>query len=618
MRLIYSETYAKWYPDENSKLCHLAMVLVACGDSDSGDSGGVNAPPPKTIVSAELVNFPYHADEPDAWGAFEGTPVNLRGTEVRVTFQDGTRDIIRDVSRFQINPPIYMLNSASVHAFHLRDEEGAIGGTGRANGVDVYTLTFVWGNFVQQWDIYNGAYPAPPAFSGTSGAIGNVQPLVNAAVVGTLSKLDYYVDDERDLSGISIMGYYGDTHPSQVDLHGVNLTPYMNLYQWRWVWNTVRAPSGEDGFQGQNPGLLLRIGTWGDFRGELGVPEPLQPTDLTGLRIPVRNLWQVEEITWTTRPAFREIGLNPNFPAGIFFDDPRFVGRSDEGWRISNWEQNLIRDGVVSVRYSAGAPEEKEFRVNAIQGSSFIKHHWSMDVDWRNDRRDGGTAGSRSIANENAASGLWVNPYLVFYKTDELIDTPAGRVRYGEGVSDGDLNADWITWLEDENQQLSVVYRGIRSPTLEVPVFNELVGITVRNISGQTPLLMDGTRRVDRRPDAEAEFLRKIEVSAEYRSTRLNTTRGRDNVITDLARRQMRGGVPGDPATTASNAGLTTNVNNSAGIADPGIFNATNSASFAEDSSNTEEITVTVFARLPTNAAEGDAEEEVPVGQRNY
>ena len=87
----------------------LAFAFVACGN-DSGSNNGPPTPPPngngptpppaqKVVAAMTIVRNPTAV-------SFEGQPADLTGLLVNVTYEDGTTEVISDVSQFRTEPAL--------------------------------------------------------------------------------------------------------------------------------------------------------------------------------------------------------------------------------------------------------------------------------------------------------------------------------------------------------------------------------------------------------------------------------------------------------------------------------------------------------------------------------
>jgi hypothetical protein len=542
------------------------------GGNGNGGNGGNGGTPSREPVSVALIDFPYVEDRwlsEGIMGAFEGTPVDLSGTVVEVLYRDGHRELIsydNNPGYFTIWPPIYMLNWATVALDGPGEPGETYGTTGRTNGVNRYWLTFNKGGLVEQFAVTNGLRANP-----TQIAIGHVQPLIDAHWVAPLTRQDYRVDDAVNIGGAQITGWYGTVGATRIDWHPVNLTPYIELYQWRWVWNNFAQ------FVGQEPGVLFRIGTWGDFNRTGG-------TALTGLRMPVRNLYQVEEIDWVTEPAFDG--------EPIFFDDPLFIGGA---FSMRAWEEIILANVELRIEYS-GDGATRTIRIDRF--ADLRTPHWT----------DGMTA-DQSWGGQDAQgfhSGIWEIPQLRWLNVAQT--GPA---------------ASWLIWVGDDAQHIDVRYRLRDTDPVRVPVYTELREIEIVNISDEDPIVMEGRSFVDGRGDREREFLHKIQVNGLYIRIDDNGDEAELERV-DLQQammdgRMMSGGVGGSLWTNIRPGGARAGNPN---LFNTALFNTANSNAFRadpDDDANLVTVIVSVESRRAANdTVVGTLTDTIEVGQLNY
>jgi len=202
-----------------------------------------------------------------------------------------------------------------------------------------------------------------------------VYPLVN--VVYTDNPLEdkaYRVDDVPDFSGIRVEGVYrkdasvyydGLSYYPAADNNTsrpIAQVPQSNFTQeeikltndnglpsceWAWVFNSPTPTGGGTGFQNQDYGVLIRIGSWGQFDGTRS------GTNMNyGLRIPVGKINQVTKF---------EISTQPNFEGKpIFFDDPTLIEDVDQnflnargGVGYYKWVNTILEGTEFTVTYRA-------------------------------------------------------------------------------------------------------------------------------------------------------------------------------------------------------------------------------------------------------------------------
>jgi hypothetical protein len=529
----------------------LALVFAACGNSDSGSStdpgNGSNQPPPppstRQVRAAWLEEFPTVPQVDGQWGAFEGTPINLNGVRVRVEYTDNTRAFITDLRHFTIWPPIYIFYT------DLATWPPTYGNVYRTPGFDRHELTFTYGNYSTKFQINNDR----TGIAGNmDGAIGWVQPVMNVNHIGQLTKLDYYVDERPQLAGIRVFGEYGDANAANESWHHVELTQHLNLYPWRWVWNNVL------GFEDQDPGLLLNVGSWGNMDGTIP-----NTSGLTGRRIPVRNLWQVETVDW-----YPEI---PNFAGDpLYFDDPTLFGVRADGFHEDNWLKGVLGDYSIRVTYrgrsgtTPGAP--RIFPLSEFAIMTWCP--WSI--------YEGGLH----------QSGLWDIPTLRFFAhvTRQTAENCALAVNATEPDRARTL---WRNWLRNADfQRLQIEYREVRTVAVRVPFYEILESIEVENITDQDPIIMQGVRMVDNRMDMQPEFFERVRLTAYYRHNITAELCGGRDIMRAIQLRRAR-------------TEIWTNIERPqtdryGGPLNQSLFNFNNSRAFEQDG---ETVTVLVYMR---------------------
>jgi hypothetical protein len=382
---------------------------------------------------------------------------------------------------FEIWPPIYIFYTDNP-AWPPTYGDGVY----RTTGFDRHVLKFTYGNFSKDFVINNDRRGTA---GNMDGAIGWVQPVMNVFHTGQLTKLDYYVDEKPQLpGGIRLYAEYGDSRAANASWHHVELTQFINLYPWRWVWNNPL------GYVDQDPGVLLNVGSWGNMDGTV-----VDTYGLTGRRIPVRNLWQVDTVEW-----YPEI---PNFAGDpLYFDDPTIFGVRGDGFHEDNWLKGVLGDYSIRVTYrgqtgtTPGAP-----RIFPL--SEFGIMTW---CPWSIYEVTFGLPGKHQ-------SGLWDVPTLRFFAHMTRQDsTNCGLAVDREG--DDRARTLWRNWLRNADfQRVQIEYREVRTTAVRVPFFEILESIEVENITEQDPIIMQGVRMVDNRMDMQPEFFERVRLTAYYR-----------------------------------------------------------------------------------------------------
>ena len=520
-------------------LLALSFALAACGSSDDGDGGdaGGAVTPSRVPSSAILLDFPFQRDlwldgQGGVMGLLEGMPVNLEGTAIQLTYTDGLEPRTRVVyysaatsHMFSIDPPFYTLhtdpqtfaNAPNRNHLGRGIEVGAVvAETTRGFGPTQHTLTLVTGVSAFNFTITNDTVRNPLH----DAAMGHVQPLIHVDLVGNLLDRDFFVDEVPSFpAGMIFQGVWGTVHAGQGDWHRARL-PNPSYYHWRWVFN-------EPGFAGQRPGLLMQFATWGDVRGDgtdpSGGPIFTIPGEdpWTGLRIPVRNIWQVESITFD--PPDLNWGPDP-----IFFDDPTLFGMPGEGWSFENWTRGVLGGNTMVVTY-VGAPGSTPPEPRRFPFSEFGHFETAPEDGW----------------------GVWSAPVLRFYTgTIALGNRACVTTRPDDNL------LGWSNWLVTANQRITIYYRSAAPVEIRVPFFNALASISVEPIPGVELVVLNGFDVVDFRQEGQAEFLSRVVVTGHYTHNLTDETTTR-NIQEALATGRMRGAItpPANNAATAPSAG---------------------------------------------------------------
>jgi hypothetical protein len=392
------------------------------------------------------------------------------------------------------------------------------GGTARGPGVAFYTLTMNLGVGTTPFTFF---IANDTVVGSADAAIGHVQPLINVELFGDMSDRDFFVDELPIFPGnIILQGVWGNPLAHQSDWHRERL-PQPTIYAWRWVFN-------EGGFATQDPGVLLQIGTWGDVTGQGWIPG--NPWE--GLRIPVRNLWQVERMEFDPPELV--------FSEPIFFDDPFFLGSEEEGWRIENWTRGVLRENTLVVHYRGGPgvtpPAPRRFSFADFTNLQ------TTDPD-----------------DPQAGWGIWSAP-IIRFDTGPVLSSTYNGVSVG-GVmmrTSAHDNADspalgWSNWLTNANQRITIRYRSAPPITVRVPIYNQLTSIAVTSAA---PVVLNGFGVVDVRSEGQSEFLNQVVITGTF-SQNLGGAPVERDILASIATGRMRGAVtpPGTDAATSPSAG---------------------------------------------------------------
>ena len=490
-------------------LLALSFALAACGSSD-GDDGTGDGPvtPSRVPAQAHLLDFPTSIDlwqdgAGGVMGFLEGMPINLQGVRALVVYTDGYQRIETDVRQFTIDPPVYTLTATRAGSANLTTRAtpwgqvgDTFGGTERTDGVEEYILTLVVGTRAFHFEITNDTVIA----AGHHGAIGHVQPLINVELFGSMSHLDFFVDDVPQFpSSLILQGVWGRPDANQADWYRARF-PYPNIYPWRWVFN-------EDAFAEQNPGVLMQFGSWGDITGDGWDPAG---GDWEGLRIPVRNLWQVYRIEFDPPELV--------FAEPIFFDDPFLLGAAAEGWRLENWTRGVLGGNTLVVHYRGGfgatPPPPRSFPF-----ADFANFQTVQSGQW----------------------GIWAAPTITFET-----GTAADAQDFGDGLGvrrpSAELNPasiefGWSDWLRTANQRISIRYRSAPPVVVRVPIYNALASIEV---TSPELVVLNGFGAIDVRPEGQTEFLRRVTILGNY-TQNLGGPPAQRDIQAAMAAGRMRG-----------------------------------------------------------------------------
>ena len=528
----------------------LAFTFGACNQTvDPGNGNGPPEPPPlqSTPIAISIVRGPANA----GGIVFEGLPVDLTGIQANVRFSDHTWRTV-GADELSVYPPVYTV----VNRWHNAVVPSNVPNIGCAVGVIPgaaqqapfaavggaiiptpvgsinrpaagYTISFRSNNTIvstvlETWG-YNQAAPATVADSDTDvrTPMGIHRPLLQVHYTGSLANKDFYIDQLPSFAGIVVEGVYwsgGGARPintvgspptmpavpgggapgTQAIFVQRNIPISASIYPWAWILNRP----GDDGqgtgdgfYVGDEAGILVRIGSYGNLHWD----------ELVGFRIPVRNIWQVQNI---------EVVTPPTFPV-LFHDDPRFFPNSPNATtaaftqsEVERWQREVLADGVIRVNYTGGG----------------ISREWTMSQLFTL------TPGEQALEHRGR---FWSNLEFTLVDRRGNFFGPAG-----EGI---DLMANEMTgrivgnWTLEANPRIALRFRGVQT-LLEVPIFNRMESIEVvaRNGGDAAPLL-DGLSTVYRRPDNAWSFMRDhVRVVATYSlGSDRSVTATRDDVWAD-------------------------------------------------------------------------------------
>lgn len=573
----------------------LAFTFGACNQTvDPGNGEGPPEPPPlqSTPIAISIIRAPANA----GGIVFEGLPVDLTGIQASVRFSDHTWRVV-GADELTVYPPVYTVVNRFIgtglddglpitvlSAVGAPDPGPApvqaVGGTIIRGGAGV---TSNWAGYIISFRsnsvIVSTIIDTLPAGAGTTAAdvihsMGTHRPLLQVHYTGTLATQDFYIDQLPSFAGVVVEGVYwggttdiplftvDGTHPpfpgagqpgTQATFVQRNIPISASIYPWAWVWN--RAGALATWYVGDDPGVLVQIGSFGDLHEDnwLG-----SATGLRGLRIPVRNIWQVIGM---------EIVTPPTIPT-LFHDDPRFFPDGIAGvfpGVQDRWITEVLGDAVVRLTYSGGG----------------ITREWTV-------------AQLATLSPEPVGQSWQTGPRARFWENlyFTLVDR---RGDFFPGVGDSDpasLTGSHIgRWTQEANPRVALRFRGVQA-LQEIPVFNRLESIEVVARAGEGVVpIMEGRSTVYRRPDNATSFLRDhVRVIATYSlGSDRSITATREDVRADQhanpARIRPRSeGISLTVGGTSGDALVVTNMGAIGGNADGdnilGILNATTSDQF--------------------------------------
>ena len=469
-----------------------ALAFASCGSS-SGDNSSPEGFTGREALSMTVVQYPSSA----GGLVFEGLPVDLTGIQVSVRYSDNTWGKITNPKDLKVSPSIYELGRFVDNKWY--PNQG-------------YTIT------------YCGSKDISTVV--TRNALGNHRRLLDVNWTGTLNKQEYLIDELPEFAGLSgFEGVYNSTNDKDDNTandsgtqqatyyhRAIPLTISNPDYRWRWVYNlgqTGGTINPDPNFAGDNHGVLLAIGSFGDMSGAV---HGYQGSNfLTGVRIPVRTLYQVSSIEYVTPPDFSQ------WP--IFLDDPSLLGPE---YREGRWVRDIFGGVEFKVNY-AGTDKTNIYNIR-----DFLTLGGGND-SYLNPGPEDGIVGNNPMPNEaTAIPGLWKSLEMRFLGLDsttsnsgteyvnyELV-TPAGpgvpydRFDYYEGT-----DLDWHDWGRLKNPRVEFRFRDkyIIQP---IPVYTKLAGIEVISRNEDGSVLMDGSNEVYIRPESLNQFWGKVRVRATY------------------------------------------------------------------------------------------------------
>ena len=522
-----------------------ALAFVACGNSDSGEPSNPNVP--GGIVTGPTPNAAavYELPAVGRGGApvYEGQEVDLTGLILNVRYTDNTsKPVAYPAGNWTVSPSIYIYNEPA----------------------QVYTVT----------------YTENLKTVSTTISFSNVRRLLDLDVTGQLTTQDYLIDDIPKFAGVVVYGVYSDTisPPLSVKIPDdsgagyappgwaqmadykralVPLTEKNPDYKWAWVHN--KSPASGSFQPNDSVGVLVSIGSYGHILSKiegagvsvLGTPENgYTGTDyLTGKRIEITNLWQVEkiEVTGTWKD--------------IFYDDPTLIGavETEEALRLrmDKWIDNLQNAQVIVTYNSLPTPTTRTYNLKELQAIGYAYADYISNVGW------GGTWANLDVFPVSRATkriDVTKDSKLVLGATDtgivvndfNWLDKDKGDPDPAEAATSATIYGDggWAQWaqLNYGQSRMGFWWRG-RPAYLMVPIYNRPAAITATPKAGvPVPTVMNGGDKVYRPPEGMWDFLNKFTVKVDYtRSGEQNGPTGsRPDVVADIKNGTCRAFVIGD------------------------------------------------------------------------
>ena len=482
------------------------VFAVACNNQSAGgggDDGYVDPNAGSIPLEVILVSAPSvftNTTPNNLYRLREGMPVDLTGARALVRFTNGDVTEYNNASDFSIYPPYYISTPE---------------GTGPSGGAWVrptYTL-FLHGQgryaagMVATWPGTPLQFPA-----------GTVRPIEQLHYTGSLDKRAYFSDDLPDFSSITFEIKYAGTNEHV----SFRLPRYYDY--WEYAMPTHSSPTTRFMRIGM-PARTLAASSSGADAGAVGYGEGANPTGLWGILafghssaptyignlrnhpggannpdgiraynyvdIPLDAIYYVDTVAFETPPAFattRIAGINTSnatYALNAGANNPYAMHSALPSDDIQRGWLNEIEDAVLRIGYR-GTTETKLISVRDARAM-------------------------RSLPRADHVLGQ--QPLLVLPFT-ELQGNRSTAATFN-GITN--TAANLVNGLTHRNPSIRVMYRGIWSDWLPVPVFGRLASITVESISGGDIVQM---RRRGINPDVGLDdhdvFASKIRVVGTY------------------------------------------------------------------------------------------------------
>jgi len=290
--------------------------------------------------------------------SFEGLPVQLKGIEVRVTYTDGTSEVIRDHTRFYTMPNAFadpgMLTAEEdigVGDKLLRSYNGD-GEPVRAEIGNVTVMPIPYDYLVAEYRVLDYVLAYNPNGREAKFARLRIKGVLDLEAINFmdgLPKKEYYIDDVIDLSGVRIELVYNTAKglfllPNGMDVAAGddNGTPFPVVVPfnqtWDWSLNPPRSKTGKPVIQVNFGDRLVK--TPADLAQANGTSD-VAMGDRLGRQVErFDRLYMVEDLVIMQKP---EVG------DGIFYSDYE----PEETNMRNEWLHTALKDVVVEVRYKA-------------------------------------------------------------------------------------------------------------------------------------------------------------------------------------------------------------------------------------------------------------------------
>jgi hypothetical protein len=534
----------------------MALAFASCGDSGSDDDG-VPYAPVKAITSISVLQYPSEI----GGTVYEGLNIDLTGIRVIVRYVDGDVAYVTDPRKLVIIPPIYDGTFLTPY--------GGAGSRTWSTDQD-YRLSYH-----ENGQIFSAV------LEGTQ-MNANIKLLENIHVTGELTKQNYLVDETPDFKGIMVEGVYtestGNYGPGQQQ-DTIHKTLLLNpaYTEWAWIHNldsgALDTSGSDSGFVNDNPGILIRVGSFGNLRADGAATTN---NVLTGKRIPVGKLHQVEKVEFVTPPSFS---------TPIYVDDPSLMSGTDDTTATASyikWQRTILGDGRIKVSYK-GTDRVREW---TIADMNTLDNKSNMDPNL-------GTGNSR----------VWDVPELVW-----KVGTTEIRRDYSTDDGMDGTSTNWHDWGTNKAPRIFVEYRGMYD-SVTVPVFNKLQSITATSRTGNL-VVLNAADKVYSTADTASSFFRYHKVSATYTQNLDSAiTSTRDDVEADIDAGTCRHAQP-TGANPPPTCGLTNNLSTPTNL-----LNTANSDNFAKGKET--KVTVT-FTPGSASTALGSKKTTVNIGMIGY